>query len=44
MCIIPFGDAISPLFHTMQRQINLELLDCSRFKNGCVLVKYRVKH
>jgi dihydrofolate reductase len=33
-----------PLFHPMQRQIDLELLECSRFKNGCVLVTYRVKH
>ena len=33
-----------PLFHEMKRQINLELLDCKRFKNGCVVVTYRVKH
>jgi len=33
-----------PLFHEMNRQINLELLDCKPFKNGCVLVTYRVKH
>jgi dihydrofolate reductase len=33
-----------PLFHTMSHQIDLELLECSKFKNGCVLVKYRVKH
>ena len=33
-----------PLFHEMKRQINLELLDCKTFKNGCVLVSYRVKH
>lgn len=33
-----------PLFHPMKRQINLELLECSPFKNGCVLVRYRVKH
>ena len=33
-----------PLFHEMKRQINLELLECQRFKNGCVLVTYRVKH
>jgi len=33
-----------PLFHEMKRQINLELLDCKRFKNGCVYVSYRVKH
>lgn len=33
-----------PLFHEMNRQIDLELLDCKPFKNGCVLVSYRVKH
>ena len=33
-----------PLFHEMKQQINLELLDCKRFKNGCVVVTYRVKH
>jgi len=33
-----------PLFHPMNRQIDLELLECRPFKNGCVLVKYRVKH
>ena len=33
-----------PLFHPMKRQINLELLDCQRFKNGCVYVSYRVKY
>lgn len=33
-----------PLFHEMKRQIDLELLDCKTFKNGCVLVTYRVKH
>jgi dihydrofolate reductase len=33
-----------PLFHEMTRQINLELLECKRFKNGCVYVSYRVKH
>jgi dihydrofolate reductase len=33
-----------PLYYPMQRQIDLELLECSKFKNGCVLVKYRVKH
>jgi dihydrofolate reductase len=32
-----------PLFHPMKRQIDLELLECSPFKNGCVLVRYRVK-
>lgn len=33
-----------PLFHEMKRQINLELTDCQRFKNGCVLVTYSVKY
>ncbi|MDQ5844389.1 MAG: dihydrofolate reductase family protein [Acidobacteriota bacterium] len=33
-----------PLFHEMKRQIDLELLDCKTFKNGCVVVTYRVKH
>src|SRR4051812_38694299 len=25
-----------PVFHEMKRQLDLELLDCQRFKNGCV--------
>ncbi|MBD0372085.1 MAG: dihydrofolate reductase [Pyrinomonadaceae bacterium] len=33
-----------PLFHEMNHQINLELIDCKPFKNGCVYVIYRVKH
>ena len=33
-----------PLFLPMERQIDLELLECKTFKNGCVLVTYRVKH
>lgn len=33
-----------PLFYPMKRQIDLELLDCKRFKNGCVCVSYRVKN
>jgi dihydrofolate reductase len=33
-----------PLFHEMNRQINLELLDCKTLKNGCVVVSYRVKN
>jgi dihydrofolate reductase len=33
-----------PLFLPMRRQIDLELLECRPFKNGCVLVRYRVKH
>jgi dihydrofolate reductase len=32
-----------PLFHPMSRQIDLELLECKRFKNGCVFVRYGVK-
>ena len=31
-----------PLFHGFQRQIDLELLDCQRFSNGCVHVHYRI--
>jgi dihydrofolate reductase len=33
-----------PLFHPMSRQVDLELLECRTFKNGCVYVSYRVKH
>ena len=33
-----------PLFHSMSRQINLELKECRAFKNGCVYVTYRVIH
>ena len=33
-----------PLFHPMDRQIDLELRECKPFKNGCVLITYRVKH
>jgi len=33
-----------PLFHTMNRQIDLEPRDRKVFKNGCVLVTYCVKH
>jgi dihydrofolate reductase len=32
-----------PIFHEMDHQIDLELLDCKTLKNGCVLVTYRVK-
>ena len=32
-----------PLFHPMSKQIDLELLECKAFKNGCVYVKYAVK-
>lgn len=33
-----------PLFLPMRRQTDLELLACRTFANGCVLVRYRVKH
>ena len=33
-----------PLYHPMTRQTDLELKECRPFKNGCVLVTYRVKH
>lgn len=33
-----------PLFHEMKRQIDLELLECKTFKNGCLYVSYRVKN
>ena len=33
-----------PLFHKMKKRIDLELLECRPFKNGCVYVLYRVKH
>jgi dihydrofolate reductase len=39
---VMLGEGV-PLFHEMKRQIDLELLDCRRFKNGCVYVLYRVK-
>src|SRR3982750_2170362 len=32
-----------PLFHSMKRQIDLELIECRPFKNGCVYVLYQVK-
>lgn len=32
-----------PIFHEMDHQIDLELLECKTLKNGCVLVTYRVK-
>jgi dihydrofolate reductase len=32
-----------PLFHEMIHQIDLELIKCETFKNGCVSVTYRVK-
>lgn len=33
-----------PLFYEMSRQIDLELIECKPFKNGCVAVTYRVKN
>ncbi len=33
-----------PLFLEMERQVDLELLECKSLKNGCVVVRYRVKH
>ena len=39
---IMLGEGV-PLFHEMKRQVNLELLDCRSFKNGCVYLLYRVK-
>lgn len=33
-----------PLFYEMNRQIDLELIDCKAFKNGTLMVSYRVKH
>src|SRR5215203_3293747 len=33
-----------PLFHSLKRQIDLELIECRPFKNGCVYVLYRVKN
>lgn len=32
-----------PLFHEMNRQIDLELLECQTLKAGCVYITYRVK-
>jgi len=33
-----------PLFHEMNRQIDLELISCQQLSNGCVVLTYRVKH
>jgi dihydrofolate reductase len=33
-----------PLFHEMNHQIDLDLIDFKAFKNGTLLVSYRVKH
>ena len=32
-----------PIFHEMNQQIDLELIDCKALSNGCVLVRYAVK-
>lgn len=32
-----------PLFHKMKKQIDLELVECKPFKNGCVYVLYRIR-
>jgi dihydrofolate reductase len=32
------------LFLPLGRQVDLELLECENLKNGCVVVRYRVKH
>ncbi len=32
-----------PLFHKMKKQIDLELIECRPFKNGCVYVLYKVR-
>jgi dihydrofolate reductase len=33
-----------PLFYEMSRQIDLELLECKQLANGCVVLRYGVKH
>lgn len=33
-----------PLFYEMNLQLDLELLECRPFENGCVYVSYRVKN
>ena len=32
-----------PLFHEMSQQIDLELVKCRQFSNGCLMVTYRTK-
>jgi dihydrofolate reductase len=32
-----------PLFHSLSRQINLELLEAKTLSGGCVLARYRVE-
>jgi hypothetical protein len=31
-------------FNLQNGNVGLELLECKTFKNGCVLVTYRVRH
>ena len=33
-----------PLFYEMKKQINLELTQCKQLSNGCVVLRYVVKH
>jgi dihydrofolate reductase len=33
-----------PLFHKMKKQIDLELIECTPMKTGCVYLLYRVKN
>jgi dihydrofolate reductase len=33
-----------PLFLPMRRQVDLERVECRALENGCVLLRYRVKH
>jgi dihydrofolate reductase len=33
-----------PLFHPLSRQIDLELMEQEAMGNGCILLRYRVKH
>ena len=33
-----------PMFHEMKQQIDLELLEAKRLRNGCVVLRYRVLH
>ncbi len=33
-----------PLFNRMEKQIDLELIECRPFKNGCIYALYRVKN
>jgi dihydrofolate reductase len=32
-----------PIFHELSHQVDLELTECTSLKNGCVLVRYKVK-